>query len=223
MSFAAATAAAATLAALPQTAASAADFTPGGSLVTERTIGVTVGNADASVSRKYDNSNVLFEKDYYFKFGTAAPWIDPDSTDFPKTMPFTKSQQRYDALKKYGERVKSGFAAMKRLENSQLLPADQIPDPADKSDVYELRPMGLLANGFLASENTGTPNELFLARWYINEIYLIIGDMRFSAAAADDPVKRKTLYQSLKKAVNSYLTLLNRNMTAKVGDKFEYF
>jgi hypothetical protein len=190
-----------------------ADFTPGGTLV-DRAIGVTVGNPEASVSRKPDNSNVLFDKDYYFKFGTAPAWIEPDSTEFPKTMPFTKSQQRYDALNKYKGRILSGFETMKSLEKK---PAAEIEDPT-AADVYQLRPMGLLANGFLASENTGTPNELFLARWYINEIYLQIGDMRNT----DDPATRQQLYGALKKAVNSYVTMLNRVITAKVGDKFEY-
>ena len=63
------------------------------------TVGVRVGNAEASPSRKPDNSNTLFDRDYYFKFGTAAPWIEPGNTDFPKTVPFVRSQQRYDALK----------------------------------------------------------------------------------------------------------------------------
>lgn len=191
-----------------------ADFTPGGTLVLERSIGVTVGNPDASTSRKPDNSNVLFDKDFYFKFGTAAPYIEPESTTFPLSMPFTKSQQRYDALKKYRERVLSGFETMKSLEKK---PAVHIADPAGV-DVYQLRPMGLLANGFLASENTGTSNELFLARWYINEIYLLIGDMR----TTDDLATRKKLDQSMKKAINSYSALLNRVITGKVGDKLVY-
>ena len=49
--------------------------------------------------------------------------------------------------------------------------------PADDPK-YALRPLGLMANGFMASENTGTTNELLLARWYINEIYLRISDMK---------------------------------------------
>lgn len=121
-----------------------ADFTPGGTLV-DREVGVTVGNPQASASRKPDNTNVLFAQDYYFKFGTAAPWIEPDSTEFPKTMPFVRVQQRYDALKKYGPRIQGGLEKIASL--SKMVPAD-IPDPAS-SDVYQLRPMGLLANNML--------------------------------------------------------------------------
>ena len=150
----------------------AGEFTPGGTLV-DYTVGVTVGNPEASTSRRVDNSNVLFDRDYYFKFGTAAPWIAPDApTDFPKTMPFVRVQQRYDALKKYRDRIRSGVATIQALQK-----ADEIADPT-AADVYQLRPMGLLANAFLASENTGSTNELLLARWYINEILLLIGDLK---------------------------------------------
>ena len=53
-------------------------------------------------------------------------------------------------------------------------------------------------------------------RWYINEICLLIDDMRKEGA------DRKALYESIRGAVNSYLTLMNRVITSIVGDKFEY-
>lgn len=208
---------------LSSTNADAADFTPGGTLV-DRPVGVTVGNPEASPSRKPDNSNVLFDKDYYFKFGTAAVWIEPDSTSFPATMPFTKAQQRYDALKKYRDRIISGIDRMKEavIKNSGS-DSSLIPDPAAVGDFYQLRPMGLLANAMLASENSGAPNELFLARWYINEMHLIISDVRNIASTDGEGGKeRQRLSEILKKAINSYLTLLNRVITPKVGEKFEY-
>ena len=188
-----------------------ADFAPGGTLV-DYAVGVQVGNAQASPSRKADNSNVLFAQDYYFKFGTAAPWVEPDSTEFPKTMPFVRVQQRYDALKKYGDRIQGGLNRIAALEKADR--AD-IADPVT-TDVYQLRPMGLLANNLLASENTGSTNELFLARWYINEMYLLINDLR------NAPTDNKAVYEALKAATNSYLSLMNRVITPKVGDKFSY-
>eukprot|EP00978_Attheya_sp_CCMP212_P020857 scaffold60256_cov55-Attheya_sp.AAC.3 len=194
-----------------------AEFAPGGTLV-DRAVGVTVGNAEASQSRKSDNSNVVFDKDYYFKFGAAPVWIEPDSTEFPKTMPFTLSQQRYDSLKKYGDRVKAGLQQVQNLKHAGVDVDHTIADPS-KQDVYALRPMGLMANGFLASENTGATNELFLSRWYINEIYLGIQDMM---AAGDNKEQAKQAYESTKKATNSYLSMINRVITPKVGDKFEY-
>lgn len=190
-------------------AALAASFTAGGTLV-DREVGVQVGNPEASASRKPDNSNVIFDKDHYFKFGAAAPWIEPGSTDFPKSMPFTPSQQRYDALNKYGPRVRSAVQFLASRD------AASIPDP-DTAPEYGFRPMGLLANSFLASENTGTTNELFLARWYINEIYLLLTDAR----AASSPTEAAKFYRAAKKATNSYLGLMNRVINSKVGDPFE--
>jgi len=201
----------------PFQAAHANEFTPGGTLV-DYTVGVTVGNPEASPSRKPDNTNVLFDRDYYFKFGTAAPWIAPGSTDFPKTVPFVRVQQRYDALKKYKDRILTGIATIKALETTTTT---EIADPA-ATDVYYLRPMGLLANSFLASENTGSTNELLLARWYINEILLLIGDLRRADDGGAESSSKKQTFGALKKAVNSYLGLMNRVITDKVGDKFQY-
>ena len=199
------------------------EFAPGGTLVDYK-VGVTVGNAEASPSRQPDNSNVLFDRDYYFKFGTAAPWIPPGNTDFPKSIPFVPSQQRYDALKKYRGRILLGVANIRALET--YAEPSNIADPT-ALDVYYLRPMGLLANSLLASENTGSTNELYLARWYINEILLHIMDLRntsTSSSSSDDNKDPPTLasYGALRKALNSYLTLMNRAITEKVGDKFDY-
>lgn len=186
----------------------AGNFTPGGTLV-DREVGATVGNPEASPTRKLNNENVLFSQDNYFKFGVAAPWIEPDTTDFPKTMPFVLSQQRYDSLKKYGDRVSSGAVVLKDLDSSIK---------GGNNPIYALRPLGLLANGFLGSENTGTTNELLLARWYINEVYLRIGDIQNAASEAE----AMNAYNAAIKAFNSYFSMLNRVINSKVGNKFDY-
>jgi hypothetical protein len=69
----------------------------------------------------------------------------------------------------------------------------------------------------LASENTGTTNELFLARWYINEIYLDIDDIK-NASSEAEALKS---YSNAIKALNSLLGMLNRSITSKVGDPFD--
>jgi len=193
-----------------------ADFTAGGSIV-DREVSIFYGNKEASPSRRNDNSNVLFSQDNYFKFGAAAQWIEPGSTDFPIKMPFVLSQQRYDGLKKY--RSKVDIAKSSLLKLGSISSADDVPLSDHPS--YQLRAMGLLANSFLASENTGVSNELMLARWYINEIYLRIGDYRRALASGDEK-DAKFSYQCMIKAMNSYLTLLNRSITSKVGDPFTY-
>lgn len=197
----------------PALAEGSKNFAPGGTLV-DYPVGVTVGNLEASSSRKFDNSNVLFAQDYYYKFGTAPAWIVDDS--FPAKMPFTASQQRYDALKKYRERVQRGIDVLVSLKES--VEKGTYASIADGSaPEYYIRPMGLLANNFLASENTGTTNELLLARWYINELGLDIDDIK-NASSKEEAAKA---YRALISALNSYLGLLNRVITAKVGDKFQ--
>ena len=71
-------------------------------------MGIQIGNYVASPSWKTYNLNVLFSQDFYFKFGTTTPFIESDSTDFLKTMPFVLSHQGYDYLKKYRERINEG-------------------------------------------------------------------------------------------------------------------
>jgi len=180
-------------------------------------VGVQVNNPEASPSRKPDNANVVFGQDYYYKFGTAAKWDSGPTGD--QKMPFTPSQQRYEAMKKYRDRVLRGVDLMVQIKDAVAKgDASAILDAS--APEYSIRPMGLLANQFLASENTGTTNELLLARWYINEMYLLIGDVKTSLEAKD-PKSAEASYQSLIKAVNSFLGLLNRVVTDKVGDKFQ--
>jgi len=190
-------------------------FAPGGTLV-DYEVGVAVGNPQASKSRKPDNSNVVFAQDYYYKFGTAAPWIEAGNAEFPKTMPFTPSQQRYDTMKKYRERVQRGVDLIVGL-GEVIAKGDFASIPDSTAPEYSIRPMGLMANNFLASENTGTTNELLLARWYINEINLDIDDIK-NAPSKEDATKS---HRAAVNALNSYLGMLNRVITPKVGDKFD--
>jgi hypothetical protein len=195
-----------------------AEFAPGGTFISDKEIGILVNNPNASPLRKYDNSNVLFDKDYYYKFGTGIQYIEPPgNTSFPKTMPFTKSQQRYDALKKYRERIMGALLLLQSLPKTD----SPVADPTSKEDVYQLRAMGLLANGLLASDNNGLPNEVFVARYYINEIYLRLIQL-MNSSTLNDSKERQIVYSCIEKATNSYLTLMNRAITTKVGEPFPY-
>jgi energy-converting hydrogenase Eha subunit A len=214
--------------------AHAAEFAPGGTLISDKAIGILVNNPNASPQRKYDNRNVLFDKDYYYKFGTGIQYIEPPgNTAFPKTMPFTKSQQRYDALKKYRERITSALQLLQSLPKtttSSTSTTTNMADPKGKEDVYQLRAMGLLANGLLASDNNGLPNEVFVARYYINEIYLRLDELYTTSRSGssssgtndDENSQQRLIYQCIEKATNSYLTLMNRAITPKVGEPFPY-
>jgi hypothetical protein len=194
----------------------AAEFAPGGTLV-EYEVGVTAGNPQASKSRKVDNSNVVFSQDSYFKFGRAQPFIPSGSQEFPKTVPFTRITQRYEAYKKYKDRVQRGIDLVVGLKDAvESSTYNGILDGS--APEYSIRPMGLLANAMLASENTGTTNELLLARWYINEVALDITDIK-NAQSQDDARKS---YVAALAALNSYIGLINRCITTKVGEPFAF-
>ena len=133
-------------------------------------------------------------------------------------MPFTPSQQRYDALKKYQSRIQSGIRVLVDDVAAAIETGSYASLEEPSAPQYMLRPMGLLANGLLASENTGTTNELFLARYFVNEVYLHVLDIRSAKSASE----AKKYHAELKKAIDSYLTLMNRVITPKVGDPFAY-
>jgi hypothetical protein len=198
------------------TTSNSKSFAPGGTLVDYK-VGTTVGNDGASTRRRSDNSNVVFSQDYYYKFGTAPQFIKEGEIDFPKTMPFTLSQQRYDTMKKYRERVQRGIDIIQYDIKESIDKDDWSNIPDGDAPEYSIRPMGLMANGFLASENSGTTNELLLARWYINEIYLDVIDIKSSSSKSNALIA----YDSTIKAMNSYLNLLNRVIIPKVGDPFQ--
>ena len=206
---------------LEEASAAAADapqkmFAPGGTLV-DYQVGVTVGNNRASKSRRNDNSNVVFGQDYYYKFGTAPAFIPKGDISFPVKMPFVLSQQRYDNLNKYRERVQRGIDKIASLRADFIDTGNYAEVPEAETPEYSIRPFGLLANGFMASENTGTTNELFLARWYINEVYLDINDVK----KASSKEEAELAYSNAILALNSLLGMLNRSITPKVGDPFE--
>eukprot|EP00529_Nitzschia_sp_RCC80_P026197 CAMPEP_0113480538 /NCGR_PEP_ID=MMETSP0014_2-20120614/21929_1 /TAXON_ID=2857 /ORGANISM="Nitzschia sp." /LENGTH=352 /DNA_ID=CAMNT_0000373975 /DNA_START=108 /DNA_END=1167 /DNA_ORIENTATION=- /assembly_acc=CAM_ASM_000159 len=197
-----------------QFVASAGEFAPGGTLV-DYEVGVTAGNPQASKSRKVDNSNVVFNQDSYFKFGRAQPFIPTGSTEFPKSVPFTRVAQRYETYKKYKDRIQRGIDLVVGLKDA--VDSSTYGDILDgTAPEYSIRPMGLFANGFLASENTGTTNELLLARWYINEVALDITDIK--NAKSQDDARRS--YDAAIAALNSYIGLINRCITSKVGEPF---
>jgi len=66
-----------------ETATTTKSFAPGGTLVDYK-VGTTVGNVGANIRRRSDNSNVIFNQDYYYKFGTAPQFIMEGEIDFPK-------------------------------------------------------------------------------------------------------------------------------------------
>mmetsp|Transcript_10177 Transcript_10177/g.31388 ORF Transcript_10177/g.31388 Transcript_10177/m.31388 type:complete len:236 (+) Transcript_10177:386-1093(+) len=194
-------------------AAARADLAPGFAVVDAVNL---KSNPDASPSRDPLNKNVLFGQDFYFKFGRAPPFLADADAPLPDNgaVPFTRVQQRYEAYGKYGARVLSGVEAFKSLRGA--IDAGAWSVAADDDAKYALRAMGLLANGLMASENAGPGNVLFLTRWYVNEVALDIGDI----AKATDKAEAKRSWERGRKALNSALVVINKEINPKVGEPF---
>jgi len=171
-------------------------------------------NGGASKSRRADNSNVVFVQDHYYIFGTAPPFIPPGDMSYPEKMPFVPSKQRIETLVKYRPRVQRGIDLLASLQG-EIAAGNYKSILGGEAPEYSIRPFGLLAAGFLGSETT-VNNELYLARWYINEIFLDINDIK-TAPSKDAALAS---HANAIKAVNSLLGMLNRSITSKVGDPF---
>ena len=162
-------------------------------------------NPDASLSRDPMNSNVLFSQDFYFKYGRSPPFLVDASSEIPDggAVPFTRVQQRYEAYGKYAARVLAGVEAFRALKGA--VDNGSWATVASDDTKYNLRAMGLLANGLMASENNGPGNVLFLTRWYVNECALDIGDV----AKAADKAQAAAAWERGRKAINSALIVLH--------------
>ena len=173
-------------------------------------------NPDASLSRDPMNSNVLFSQDFYFKYGRSPPFLVDATSEIPDggAVPFTRVQQRYEAYGKYAARVLAGVEAFRALKGA--VDNGSWASVASDDTKYNLRAMGLLANGLMASENNGPGNVLFLTRWYVNECALDIGDV----AKAADKAQAAAAWERGRKAINSALIVLNKEISPKVGEQF---
>ena len=173
-------------------------------------------NPDASRSRDPMNSNVLFSQDFYFKYGRSPPFLQDATSEIPDggAVPFTRVQQRYEAYGKYAARVLAGVEAFRALKGA--VDDGSWATAAADDTKYNLRAVGLLANGLMASENNGPGNVLFLTRWYVNECALDIGDV----AKAADKAQAAAAWERGRKAINSALIVLNKEISPKVGEQF---
>merc|ERR1719331_2568875 len=174
-------------------------------------------NPDASLSRDPMNSNVIFGQDFYFKYGRSAPFLQDANSEIPDggAVRFTRVQQRYENYGKYSARVLAGVEAFQALKGA-INDGSWKTVAADDAK-YNFRAMGLLANGLMASENNGPGNVLFLTRWYINECALDVGDV----AKASDKAQAAAAWERGRKAINSALIVMNKEISPKVGEQFQ--
>ncbi|KAJ1445724.1 hypothetical protein M885DRAFT_549043 [Pelagophyceae sp. CCMP2097] len=176
--------------------------------------GLAAPSPSQALEREFSNSNVLFKEDFWYKFGLKPGPLDPLNPALPGVPPFVRVQTRYDAYAKYSSKVNQGLN-----DFLAVFPAIQSGDKAAlktaaDATMRSLRPMGLLANNLLATDTV--PNEVLLARYYVNEAYLSLIDISDVADKADATKK----FDSARNSMNSYLLVVNRVIIPKVGTPF---
>jgi hypothetical protein len=93
----------------------------------------------------------------------------------------------------------------------------RMPSPA----VDSLLKMALFATQMLTSPNfTGPNRELLVSRYYINECAFALNGLAKSIDERDVATSL-SLWEFGKDSFNSYLVILNRSISPKVGDKFD--
>lgn len=192
------------------------------------------------------NKDALIREDYWYMMGKTPPRLMGEGmmkTDNPQWNTFgtcessggTNSctyvsikQQRIPAYSKYSFLIRLGGKDFKRLgaaladadwETAEMLlsPVASVPPPA----IDALLKMILFASSMLTSPNYSGPNrELLVARYYVNECGFATKEIA-AAVEARDLERAKAAWDFGRDSWNSYLSIVNRQITPKVGDKFE--
>lgn len=195
------------------------------------------------------NKDALIKEDYWFMTGRTPPRVfqpnDTSSNDPKLNTPgaYVTLDQRRPAYSKYAVSIGLGINSYRELGGIfELLskpPSMETKEGTvalwDKASLYlqpassgslpsplidSLLKMLLFATSMLTSPNNSGPSiEYLVARFYVNE--LAFATKELSRAVANQDVARATAaWQFGKDSMNSYLTIINRAIVPKVGDKF---
>ena len=194
------------------------------------------------------NKDALIREDYWYMMGKTPPRLMGEGmmkSDNPQWNTFgscessggTNSctyvsikQQRIPIYSKYAYFIRLGTKDFSRLgaaidagdwetADSILMtpPTTSIPPPVKDA----LLKMILFASGMLTSPNYSGPNrELLVARFYANECGFAINELEI-AVYARNKGRAKAAWDFGRDSFDSYLTIVNRQITPKVGDKFD--
>ena len=214
------------------------------------TVSASAGSTAAAIPYELrdrrGNKDALIREDYWYMMGKTPPRLMGEGmmkTDNPQWNTFgtcetsggTNSctyvsikQQRIPAYSKYAFLIRLGAKDFSRLgaalavadwETAEKLlsPASSVPPPA----IDALLKMILFASSMLTSPNYSGPNrELLVARFYVNECGFATKEVA-AAVEARDLERARAAWDFGRDSWNSYLTIVNRQITPKVGDKFE--
>lgn len=207
----------------------------------------TVAAIPYELRDRHGNRDALIREDYWYMMGKTPPRLMGEGmmkTDNPQWNTFgtcessggTNSctyvsikQQRIPAYSKYAFLIQLGAKDFRRLGTALaaadwdmaemlLSPATSVPPPA----IDALLKMILFASSMLTSPNYSGPNrELLVARFYVNECGFATKEIA-AAVEARDLDRARAAWDFGRDSWNSYLTIVNRQITPKVGDKLEF-
>ena len=192
------------------------------------------------------NKDAMIREDYWYMSGSQPPRkLEGLQADFdnPKwnawgtctesaagiSCTYVSLNQRVPAYSKYAFNVRLGIKEFGELGqelesggwNKAIELLEDTPTGMPGPICDSLLKAILLATGLLASPNySGPPKELLVARFYVNEVGFSIGELK-AAIAAKDSKRAKAAWQFGCDSWNSYVTIVNRSIVPKVGDKFE--
>ncbi|KAL1530499.1 hypothetical protein AB1Y20_001400 [Prymnesium parvum] len=188
-------------------------------------------------------STALLPGDFYFlynvvpprKFSPANVVQQPQWNAFgscvENSCTYVPISQRYAAYAKYSARLSYGLRSFQEIRQaieradweavrravSRDVDGSNRPAPA----VDALLKAGLLASQMLVSPNNlREKKEAALANFYVNEVTFAL-ELLEKAAAEGDVTEAQLAWDFGKDSWNSYLTVVNRAIVPKVGEKFQ--
>ena len=176
-------------------------------------------------------------------FGSCVTSTDPGGAAMGNSCTYVSLSLRIPAYSKYGFAISYGskeYAKLGKLldmiakdknggssdNNLWDEAASFVQQPSDKGSVppavvdAELK-MILLATALLTSPNFPQPSrELFVGRFYANEVHFAHGEI-LNALQARDIARAREAWNFGRDSWNSYFQVVNRAIVPKVGDQFE--
>jgi len=196
------------------------------------------------------NKDALIREDYWYFSGRRPPRrldIDAFPADDPtwnawgectksdvtgNSCVYVSLKQRIPAYGKYFFSIDNGIKEYTKLgkilrsPNPNWVEAAKLVDPGRDTrmpspTVDSLLKMALFATQMLTSPNfTGPNRELLVSRYYINECAFVLNGLAKSIDERDIETSL-CLWEFGKDSFNSYLSIINRSISPKVGDKIE--
>lgn len=173
------------------------------------------------------NSPLILDDPKWNAFGSCeTTGADSSATN---SCTYISLKQRQPAYSKYGFSITQGAKEFQQLQDILAAgdwnqaasyvfvnPQTNLPPPTVDAQLK----MVLFASSMLTSPNySGISKELLVARFYVNEFKFAVTEIG-QAIKAQDKARALAAWEFGKDSFNSYSQVVNRQIVAKVGDKF---